>query len=488
MSIGSAAGASRQRIRKHLSSVFVVPTPRGVDRAMLDHSTPHAGKVLYPAPTGSDLKPVHGHGGLPVVGTFPAMARYGSDFFRTRYDRFGPVSWYGGMGLKFVLVMGPDGTQAVLSNPDQAFSNEAWSTRGAGIFFHRGLLMLSFDEHKFHRKIMQQGFTADRLEGYVGHMTPRARETVPSWPVDERFRLYFALKQLTLDVAARAFMGSEIGPRADALNQAFVDCLRGATSLVLKPLPGSRFRAAAKGRALLEDYFRSGIPARRQSDGDDLFSALCHAETPEGESFSDEDIVNHMIFLMMAAHDTATITTSCAAYQLAKHPEWQERAREQSLAMGDEPLDIDRLEQLDVLDLVIKESLRLLAPVPIYMRTAVRDTEILGHHVPARSIVSVAPQVNHFVEECWTAPDSFDPDRFGPDRAEDRSHKYAWIPFGMGAHKCIGMRFGVLEVKVMLHEMLRNFRWDLAGDYDVRWDHVSLPVPSNGLPVRLQRL
>ena len=112
MSVGSAAGASRQRIRRRISSVFVVPTPRGVDRAMLDHSTPHEGKVLGPVPAGSDLKPVHGHGGLPVVGTFPAMARYGSDFFRTRYDRFGPVSWYGGMGLKFVLVMGPDGRPA----------------------------------------------------------------------------------------------------------------------------------------------------------------------------------------------------------------------------------------------------------------------------------------------------------------------------------------------------------------------------------------
>ena len=195
-----------------------------------------------------------------------------------------------------------------------------------------------------------------------------------------------------------------------------------------------------------------------------------------------------MIFLMMAAHDTSTITTAAVAYFLAKHPAWQERARRESLALGAGTVDIDALESLESLDLVIKEALRLVAPVPLVMRRAVKDAEVEGHFVPAGSLVAVAPAVNHVDPEIWTDPDAFDPDRFRADRAEDKAHRNAWIPFGGGAHKCIGMHFGVLEVKAILHEMLTTYRWTVPDDYEVRWDNTSLPVPVDGLPVQLHEL
>lgn len=484
----SAVGDARRELRQRLSSALLVPAPRRVDDALLGLLNNRPSRDLAPPPPGSGLRGVPGDFGPPVVGHFLAYARYGTRVVRDRYERFGPVSWAGGPGYRGVFVGGAQATQVVLANREAAYSNEAWSLRGAGEFFHRGLLMLDFDEHRQHRRIMQQAFTTERIAGYLEQMTPAARRTVPGWPTGRSFRLYFALKQLTLDVATRAFMDDDIGPEADEINSAFVAALRGAAAIVMRPLPGSRWRAAQQGRALLERYFAENLPERRAGGGDDLFSALCHAETPDGERLSDEDIINHMIFLMMAAHDTATITATAAAYHLARHPEWQQRARAESLALGDDPLDMESVEHLEVLDRVIKEALRLTSPVPMYMRQAVRDTDLVGFHIPEGQLLMVFPQVNHFDRECWSDPDRFDPDRFGPERQEDRSHTYAWIPFGMGAHKCIGMRFGVLEVKVMLHEMLRNYRWELAGDYDVRWDHTSLPAPTNGLPVRLTRL
>jgi cytochrome P450 len=195
-----------------------------------------------------------------------------------------------------------------------------------------------------------------------------------------------------------------------------------------------------------------------------------------------------MIFLMMAAHDTSTITTAAVTYFLAKHPEWQDRARQESLALGEGPVDIDALERLSALDMVIKESLRLVAPVPLVMRRTVKPAEVEGHFIPADTLVAVAPAVNHFDPACWTNPDDFDPGRFEPGRAEDKSHRNAWIPFGGGAHKCIGMHFGILEVKAILHEMLRTHRWTVAADYQVRWDNTSLPVPVDGLPVQFHPL
>jgi cytochrome P450 len=332
---------------------------------------------------------------------------------------------------------------------------------------------------------MQQAFTRDRLASYVRQFGPTVRESVPAWPTDRALRLYWTLKRLTLDVATRVFMALGQDPDADRINRAFVATVRAATSLVRYPLPGTRWRAGLSGRRLLESYFESNLPGKQAADGDDLFTALCHASTPEGERFTGTDVVNHMIFLMMAAHDTSTITSTAAAYYLAKHPQWQDRAREESLQLGPDLPDIDALERLHTLDLVIKEALRLVAPVPALMRKTVDDTDVLGHYIPAGTLVSVQPAVNHFDPECWTRPDTFDPERFDEHRREDRNHRYAWVPFGGGVHKCIGMHFGILEVKAILHEMLLSYRWTVPEHYRARWDHTSLPVPVDGLPVRL---
>ena len=151
-------------------------------------------------------------------------------------------------------------------------------------------------------------------------------------------------------------------------------------------------------------------------------------------------------------------------------------------------IDIEALEGLTALDLIVKESLRLVAPVPLVMRRAVKDTAVEGHFIPTGSLVAVAPAVNHFDPACWSNPDDFDPDRFGPARREDRSHRNAWIPFGGGVHKCIGLHFGTLEVKAILHQMLLTHSWTVPHDYEVRWDNTSLPIPVDGLPVRFTRV
>ncbi|GAB3001346.1 cytochrome P450 [Amycolatopsis acidiphila] len=473
--------------RQRLSSVLLAPAPQPVDDALRRFSRRWPATDLAAPPSGSDLRPIRGDYGTPLVGHVLDYIRFGTDFARERYDRYGPVTWMGAFGTRIATVAGPEATQLVLTNKDKAFSQAGW-TFLIDQFFHRGLMLLDFDEHKMHRRIMQHAFTRDRLAGYTQQVGPCVRATVPTWSTTHPVRLYWLLKDLTLDIATRVFMGGRgDGVDSERINHAFVATVRAASSLVRYPLPGTRYRAGLRGRRVLERYFAHHLPAARAGNGEDLFSALCQATTPEGEQFSDDDVINHMIFLMMAAHDTSTITTTAAAYYLATHPHWQDRARQESLALGDDLPDIDALERLDTLDLVIKEALRLLAPVPLVMRKTVTDTEILGHYLPADTLVAVAPAINHFVPECWTDPDTFDPDRFAAHRREDQNHRFAWIPFGGGVHKCIGMHFGTLEVKAILHEMLRTHHWSVPDGYRVRWDNTSLPIPTDGLPVHLTR-
>jgi cytochrome P450 len=480
-------GQVNRAARERLSSILLAPVPGVVEDKLQALGRQGSATALAEPPAGSGLAPVPGDRGLPFLGHTLEYIRYGSDFTRARHARFGPVSWTGFLNERIVMVAGPEATKAVLTNADKAYSQEGWRFL-IDSFFRRGLMLLDFDEHRAHRRVMQQAFTAERLAGYLDQTVSCVRQTVPGWETGRQVRLYPLLKRLTLDVATRVFMDERTGPETERINTAFVDCVRAASALVKWDVPGTRWHAGLRGRTVLEDYFAANLPAKRANPGGDLFSALCQSETPDGEAFSDADVVNHMIFLMMAAHDTSTITSAAVAYYLAAYPDWQELAREESLRLGDTPPSMTTLEALPTLSLVIKESLRLMAPVPVVMRKTVRETSLLGHHIPARTLVMVAGSVNHFDPAHWSDPDAFDPLRFSEPRREDKSHRDAWIPFGGGVHKCIGMAFGTLEVTAILHEMLRTYRWSVEPGYRPRWDNTSLPVPSDGLPIRLRAL
>jgi cytochrome P450 len=444
---------------------------------------------LAAPPEGSDLKPVPGAPGFPVIGTTFEMMRDPFAYSRKRRERFGTVSWSNVLFKPMVTLQGPEAAETVLVNRDKAFANGPAWTYFIGPFFHRGIMLLDFDEHLHHRRIMQQAFNKPRLRSYMHAMAPSIERGIEGWRPRDGFKVYDHMKQLTLDLAMDVFMGIELDRReADRINGAFIDAVRAGTAYVRFPVPGLRWHKGLRARKKLEKFFYEHLPAKREKGGDDLFAALCEAETDDGETFTDEDVVNHMIFVLMAAHDTSTITMTTMAYYLARNPEWQERLREESLALDKPVLKFEDLEKLTTLDLVIKEALRLVAPVPALPRRTVKDTEVLGFHIPKDTFVFLPTLTNHYLEEYWPDPEKFDPGRFAEDRREDKVHHYAWQPFGGGVHKCIGLHFAGMQIKSVLHQVLQRYRWSVPDGYEWPLDTTSLPSPKDGLPVRLEQI
>ena len=436
------------------------------------------------------MEQMSGSRSWPVVGSTLAYVRDPQALFDRQWDQFGPVSRISFLGKPWALLLGPDACEAVLTNREKAFASGPGWIKAAGPFFGRGLMFLDFAEHLLHRRIMQQAFTRDRLEGYTAGMQSTIASGINGWEASPDFRAYPALKQLTLDVAAEIFMGGaeHTSPDdMDRINRAFIDCLQAATGIVRTDVPFTRWHKGVRGRAVLEEFMRGYLPSRRASEGDDMFSILCHIETDDGERFSDDDVINHMVFLMMAAHDTSTITLSTMMQYLGQHPEWQQRLREEAAHLGDAPT-LAELNALTSFDLVMKECLRLVAPVPVLARKTVKATSVLGVHIPADHFAIVAPHFSHYMTEFWTNPSDFDPERFAEPRLEHKSHRHAWDPFGGGVHKCLGMFFAGGEVASVLHHLLRRFEWTVDPDYQVPMNYHSLPFPNDGQPMSLRRL
>lgn len=425
--------------------------------------------------------------GLPYLGRVLDYAKDPVALMRHQWETYGPVAPMRSMGRTAVMLLGPDACGTALVNGDRAYANgPAWGEI-VGPFFNGGLMLRDFDDHHVHRRIMQEAFTAPRLEGYLARVHPAVASGTAGWDGD--LRVHPALKALTLGIAAEIFMGgvADTTPaRMAEVNRSFIACVQAAAGIIRADVPLTRWGRAYRGRRLLEEFLRHYLPAKRATATDDLFSVLCHIETDTGERFSDDDVVNHMVFLMMAAHDTSTITATTMIQLLGQHPDWQQRCREESAELGPEPTRAE-LEALPALDLVMKESLRLRAPVPVLVRRTVKDTVVEGHLIPADTNVIAAVQWSHLMPEYWSEPTRFDPERFSAERREDRSHRHAWTPFGGGVHKCIGLHFGGLEVKAILHHLLRTRRWSVDPDYVPPMDNHSLPFPKDGLPIRIER-
>jgi len=402
--------------------------------------------------------------------------RYG-DVFRTAF-----------LDTHAVVLLGEDALELVLRDRAQIFSSRLGWSITLDQLFSNGLMLRDFADHRFHRRIMQAAFKRDALVAYLDTMNDRFAQALPTWGTIRRFRFYPHVKALMLDNAASAFLGAELGPEADRLNQAFVDTVAAALAIVKRPIPGLAWHRGLEGRRALVEFLRARIDARRASHAPDMFSQLCRATDEDGNAFSDQDVIDHMVFLLMAAHDTVTSALTSAAYYLAAHPRWQDVLRERSRALGRSVAGYDDLPALDVHGQVFDEALRLHPPVPYIPRRATEPFVFRGHAFPAHTHVSVSPDHTHHDPRLWTEPRRFDPARFGPDRAEHKRHRYAFTPWGSGAHTCLGKGFAEMLALVFLHQLLLRYRLRVAPDYRYAPQQVPIPKPRDGLPLTLEPL
>jgi cytochrome P450 len=408
---------------------------------------------------------------------------------RRIHVRHGDVVMQQAGPLRMVNLFGPDANRAVLLDQDRIFSAKRPWDAIMGRIFPGGLLLRDGEDHKHHRKLMHTAFTRPAIRSYALRMNPMIAARLPRWTEQGSEILAFpAFKELTLDMAASIFVGMDLGPGSRPMKRAFEDMVAASMSQIRLRIPGLEFYRGLVGREWLIGFFRDLIGKRRASEAPDMFARLCRAETEEGHRLDDQEIIDHMIFLMMAAHDTTTSTLTSMTYELARSPAWQDRLRDESRALGQEQPSFEDLEQLEGLGMVMKETLRRYPPLPVIPRVALEEFEFGGYRIPAGSMVVVAPIHTHHMEEWWEDPFLWEPERFASGRAEYERHTHAWVPFGGGPHHCLGFRFAETQVKLVMHQLLLGARWSVPSEYRMPVQQAPISKPRDGLPIRLERL
>jgi len=434
-----------------------------------------------------DLSLIPGTYGYPLIGhTFDFLNDPLASTLRD-YKTYGPVFRQSLAFQRMVATVGPEMLEQITLDPDKVFSSRMGWGSLMGEYFAGSLMLMDFDEHRLQRRLMQTAFKTASMRGYIDSVNTITRDTINAWPTEQSLSFYPTIKALLLDIAAKVFLGAQLDEEGAELNKAFIDLASGTVGIIKKDWPGLLHRRGLNGRRVLEKYIWRSIDSKRQGDGTDMFSHFCHEKNQHGDYFGHQEITDHMIFLLFAAHDTTASALTMVMHLLARHQDWQEQLRDQILGSNIAELNYDQLGTIPLVDYTFNEVLRMYPPVVAVARRTIRPCEIAGHRLEAHTVVQTSILANHYLEKYWRNPFDFDPMRFAEGRQEHKQHAYLWAPFGGGAHKCIGLHFADMLFKCVLFQTLRQFRVKFVDEAQANKtiQYLPFPKPKDDLPLIL---
>jgi cytochrome P450 len=423
------------------------------------------------------------------------MATYFDRLWRAHGDTFR----FKLFGTNGVVVAHPEALKQVLSTRRDRYVKGKIYDSARGLLGD-GLVTLEGDAWKARRALAQPAFHRQslmKLTAIMARSGARFLHDLAARAADGPLEVdaHREMVKLSLDVVIAALFGDDLLRGADVsyetLGSAFELMSERGNGVVLPswiPTPQNlRFR-----RTLREldgiIYSLIGRARQRASDDGSLLSMILSAIDAEtGKPLPDRDVRDEILTLFFAGHETTALTLSWMFTLLDCRPEILSRMRGEvdQVLRGREPT-FDDVPKLVYLRQVIEETLRLRPAAPIIPRNVVQQDEIDGYRVGPGDIVFLFLWGTHRHSAFWADAETFDPDRFAPDRCKER-HSWSFVPFSGGPRTCIGNMFALLETSILVAQMLNRCDVEVLSCADVRPVAVATMRPSRPIRVVLRR-
>uniref|UniRef100_A0A0E0EC52 Cytochrome P450 n=1 Tax=Oryza meridionalis TaxID=40149 RepID=A0A0E0EC52_9ORYZ len=358
----------------------------------------------------------------------------------------------------------------------------------------RNILMLSGEELKQVRGALQNFLSPEMVIRYVSKMDEEVRRHVKvNWVGHKTVKVLPLAKRLTLDIICSVIFGQEAGSVREVLATDFPAMVKAALSIPVK-IPFTRFSRGLSASQRIRKLLR-GIAREREmllqqqqahgaSAADNFFAYMLALRAEGAHSLTVEDIVDNAIFLLIAGYETTSVLITFMLWHLDKEPEVLAKITEEQdeIARNKGPGDAltwDDVSRMKYTWKVAMETLRTIPPIFGSFRTATRDIEYQGYHIPKGWMVFTAQSVTHLDASIFPEPSNFDPARF-----ENNSSipPYCFVPFGGGPRMCPGNEFARTETLVTMHYLVTQFRWKLCCKEESYKKDPS-PTPLLGLPL-----
>ena len=429
---------------------------------------------------------------------FGSSRRYARDPFRflsaceqaygdvVRFD-LGPLNTY--------LLTDPADVERVLVSEADRFRKPEFQDDALGDLLGKGLLLSEGRTWRQQRELATPAFRPGRLTGFADDIVAHNDDLLADWFDGAEVDVELDMTEVTLAVIVDLMLGTDLNDRRvrtirealEPLGARFEpDPVRFAAPRWL-PMPGDgEYRNAVE---TMEDVIDDIVSERRGSHGDaaadegpdDLLSILLRAQD-RGEQ-SDRQIRDEVMTMLLAGHDTTALTLTYAWYLLSQHPEIERRVHDEiGAVLGGDPPTMADVRDLDLVERVVDEAMRLYPPVYTMFREPKGRVELGGYQIPEDAAIMLSQWAMHRSERYWDAPDEFDPDRWTRDVDRPR---FAYFPFGGGPRHCIGKHLAKLEAKLILARTAQRYRLEYARKREPELRPTLTMHPRDGMPMRV---
>lgn len=408
-------------------------------------------------PSARDLQGIGGSRGLPIVGAMPLILSDPAGFFARLQRRHGPLYRFHALGQWHVHAVGPEAHERILFDQEGCFSAKLGWGPLVEPLLPGAVLIQDGAEHRRRRRVLGEAFKAAELQGYQTIFDQDVRRHLDCWdgPTD----IFREAKRLSFDIAASTFMGLPLGTDSQRALKWFGQVAGGLLATSYNPwLSVARLRGLA-AKAHLEKMLGKLVRDRRRAPGTDFLSRLSAQLDEDGDALPEQEVLDALIFLLIAAHDTMSSALTSCLWFLASQPEWASRLRDELRHTGIDSGAEAGLARLPLMTMFFKEAVRLNPPAPVVWRRTLREVSLYGRRIPAGTMVGANLSISHRLPDVWPDPTRFDPSRFTPD-AEAGRDRFAYAPFGAGIHKCLGMHFAQQHAKTVMAHALLNLGFE----------------------------
>jgi len=410
------------------------------------------------------------------------------------YHKYGKLVALNQGYTNYVFIFGPEYTHQVLSNSSAFYNNDLsnlpikFPEDSPIHYIGSGLTMLNGDIHKQQRRLMMPAFHKKRVEAYRESMLAIAEARLANWQIGQTRDMLKEMRQITLSIALKTLLGLEADPKTEQIRQnleAWIKSITSTTTLLVPlNLPGTPYHHLLKLSERVTSELKDLIKLKRAQDTDsgDVLSRLIEAQDEDGSRLSDEELIGQTATLFVAGHETTAGALTWTLLLLEQHPAIMADLLDEleSKLQGAAPT-LEQMNQLPLLEAVIKESMRLLPPGLWFIRHAVAPFELGPYQLPAGTNLVYSPVVTHRDPDLYPQPNRFVPQRW----EKINPSPYEYLPFSGGPRMCIGATFAMNEMKLVLPLILQRYRLSLAAGAKVDRAGMNLSSPKNGLPMRL---
>lgn len=318
-----------------------------------------------------------------------------------------------------------------------------------------GLIVSNGDVWRRSRTMIQPAFKVQNVHRLMQVMVDCSEKRAAAWSQAAERGELINITQETSDFALELILVSIFG--ADYENKLLAD---GDNPFDFLSKDSTRDLSVVMKVRKLREQLLDIIAARREHDDDefDFLSMYMQARDKQGNPFSDKELLDELMTLIVAGFETSANTLNWVWYLLAHNPSVEQRLIGEALQQlpDDDRLNAEHTSAMVYTQQVLEETLRLYPPVWLFTRRAIEADELEVFGVPVGADIYLSPYILHRTEKYWPQPDRFDPDRFAGDAATRKDRPY--FPFSLGPRRCLGEYFSFLEMKLHLGMLLPRFQ------------------------------